>query len=216
VVHVSHLELEEVFTQSYRYESREILSAVASFFNTICSRYPNGEPPVTLTFENLWSCGLTFRSEEEVQYFTDLLTFDNWMFVLDTGHLMNGLKATNESEGIQKILRTLGLLSDETMEKIRAVHFHCSTSGEYQKTHLPRNPPASFSTMSYREKVNILSMYRRDIDEHRPFSDSACREIIGMIHPDYLVHELVARTRDELHQAIQQQKALMGSLDYGQ
>lgn len=216
VVHVSHIELDDVFTQSCRYGSSEILSAVASFFNTLCSGYPNGEPPVTLAFENLWTCGLTFRSSEEVEYFTELLKFDNWMFVLDTGHLMNGLNVKNESEGIQKILRTLGLLSCETMKKIRAVHFHCSTSGEYQKTHLPRNPPASFSTMSYREKVKILSMYRRNIDEHLPFSDSACREIIGMIHPDFLVHELVARTRFELHQAIQQQKSLMGSLYYGQ
>jgi len=216
VVHVSHLELEEVFTQSCRYESREILSAVASFFNTICSRYPNGEPPVTLAFENVRSCGLTFRSRDEVEYFTGLLTFDNWMFVLDTGHLMNGLNVTNESEGIQKVLRTLGLLSDETLKKVRAVHFHCSTSGEYQKTHLPRNPPASFSTMSFREKVNILSPYRRNIDQHRPFSDSASRVIIEMIQPDYLVHELVSRTKDELHQVIQQQKALIVSLDYGQ
>ena len=157
VVHVSHLELEEVFTQSCRYGSREILSAVASFFNTICSRYPSGEPPVTLAFENVRSWGLTFRSRDEVEYFTGLLTFDNWMVVLDTGHLMNGLKVKIESEGIQDVLRTLSLLPGETMKKVRAVHFHCSTSGEYQKSHLPRNPPVSFSTLSFRENVKILS-----------------------------------------------------------
>ena len=35
-----------------------------------------------------------------------------------------------------------------------------------------------------------------------------------MIQPDYIVHELVARTGDELHLVIQQQKALVVSLDY--
>ncbi len=70
--------------------------------------------------------------------------------------------------------------------------------------------------MSFREKVNILSPYRRNSDQHQPFSDSASREIIEMIQPDYLVHELVSRTKDEFHQVIQQQKALIVSLDYGQ
>ena len=190
VVHVGHLEFEEIFTRSYRFGSREILSAGASFLNAVSSRFPHGEPPVTLAFENLWTTGLTFRSEEEVRYFSDLLTFDNWIFLLDTGHLMNGLDVRDEPEGIRKVMSTLELLSDETIGRIRAVHFQCSTSGTYQETHLGHTPPPSFVKMVYREKLDELRELIPRIDEHRPFSDPACRRIIDLVQPDFLVHEL--------------------------
>lgn len=209
VFHVSHVELEEVYTQTFRYNSKEILSAASSFVNSACAHYPHGEPPVTLAFENLWWPGLTFQSEEEIQYFTDLLEFDNWMFVLDTGHLMNGLNVRNEQEGIQKVVSALKLLSDETIERIRAVHMQCSTSGIYQQTHLKCNPPPAFSSMSYGEKMTELMQHIPHIDEHRPYSDRLCTEIIDMVQPEYLVHEFVTRSREELREKIRKQKILI-------
>jgi hypothetical protein len=207
VLHVSHVELEEVYTQTFRYSSKEVLSAAASFVNAACSYYPHGEPPVTLAFENLWWPGLTFRSEEEVQFFTDLLNFDNWMFLLDTGHLMNGLNVRNEQEGIRKVISALELLSDETIERIRAVHMQCSTSGIYQQSHLWCSPPPSFSSMSYGEKMVNLMQHIPRIDEHLPFSENSCTEIIDLIQPEYLVHEFITRSREELQEHIRKQKA---------
>lgn len=206
VLHVSHVELEEVYTQTFRYNSKEVLSAAASFVNTACSHYRNGEPPITLAFENLWWPGLTFRSEEEIQYFTGLLNFDNWMFVLDTGHLMNGLNVRSEQEGIRKVISALTLLSDETMEKIRAVHMQCSTSEAYQQTHLRCSPPPSFSSLSYGEKMVELMQHIPHIDEHRPYSQNPCTEILDLVQPKYLVHEFITRSRGELQEYIRKQK----------
>jgi len=207
VLHVSHVELEEVYTRNFRYQSKEVLSAAASFVNAACAHYRNGEPPITLAFENLWWPGLTFRSEEEIQYFTGLLNFDNWMFVLDTGHLMNGLNVRNEQEGIQHVISALELLSDETIERIRAVHMQCSTSGLYQQVHLNCSPPPSFPTMSYGEKMVELMQHIPRIDEHLPYSDSSCREILDLVKPEYLVHEFITRSREELQKYIRKQKA---------
>lgn len=207
VLHVSHVELEEVFTQTFRYSSKEILSAAALFVNAACSHYRNGEPPVTLAFENLWWPGLTFRSEEEIQYFTGLLNFDNWIFVLDTGHLMNGLHVRSEQEGIRKVISALELLSDETIEKIRSVHMQCSTSGAYQQTHLKCSPPPSFSTISYGEKMIELWRHIPHIDEHLPYSDCSCSGILDLVQPEYLVHEFITRSREELQEHIRKQIA---------
>jgi len=209
VLHISHVELEDVYTHSFHYNSKEILSTAASFVNTVCSEYPNGEPPVTLAFENLWWPGLTFRSEEDIRYFTDLLNFENWMFLLDTGHLMNGLNVINEHEGIQKVISALESLSDETIERIGAIHMHCSTSGAYQQTHLNCSPPPSFSAMSYGEKMIDLMQHIPNIDEHRPYSDSSCTEIIDFVQPGFLVHEFITRSREELKQNLRKQKALI-------
>ena len=208
VLHVSHVELEEVYTHSFRYNSKEILSTAASFVNTVCSNYPNGEPPVTLAFENLWWPGLTFLSEEEIQYFTDLLDFENWMFILDTGHLMNGLDVRNEQDGIKKVVSTIEMLSDKTIEKIRAVHMQCSTSGAYQQTYLKCSPPPSFSLMSYSDKMIDLMQHIPLIDEHRPYSDRSCKKIIDLVQPEFLVHEFITHSKEELRKNIRKQKTL--------
>jgi len=208
VVHASHYEPGETGSEPGRYRSREILAATASFANALASRYPGREPPVTLAFENLWFPGLTFLDPGEVEYFTGLLTFDNWIFVLDTGHLMNALQAVSERGGIRDVIQVIGRLPVESRHRIRALHLHCSTSGEY------RQAQSSFGIlpgMTYRKKARALADYHRQIDEHRPFSDPACRKIVALLRPEYLVHEFVINTPEGMQAAIRQQKALLGN-----
>lgn len=209
VFHISHVELAEVYTRSHRYRSRDVLETAASFLNTVCSGYPHGEPPVTLAFENLWWPGLTFLSDEDTRYFADLLNFKNWIFLLDTGHLMNRMAVRNEQEGIRAILKTLDLLSDTTLEKIRAVHLQCSTPGAYLDHTLPFSPPIGFDAMTYPEKFSCLMDHIPHIDEHRPFSDPDCGKILDYITPDRVVHEFVTRSREELESSIRQQRGLL-------
>ncbi len=47
------------------------------------------------------------------------------------------------------------------------------------------------------------------IDEHRPYSDGSCREIIDLVQPEYLVHEFVTRSREELQNNIRRQKGVI-------
>jgi hypothetical protein len=207
VVHASHYEPEETGTQPGRYRPREILAATASFANTLASRYPGGEPPVTLAFENLWFPGLTFLAPGDAEYFTGLLTFDNWIFLLDTGHMMSALQSRSEHEGIRDVIRVIERLPVATRQRIRAVHLHCSTPGEHQEA---ESPPLALDGMPYRKRARALADYHRKIDEHRPFSDPTCRKIVAMLRPDFLVHEFVANSPDTMQAAIRQQKALLG------
>jgi hypothetical protein len=206
VLHVSHVELEEVFTRQFRRKTHDVLFAAASFVNAVAASYPGGEPPVPIAFENLWWPGLTFKSDDELQYFMDLLQFDNWIFLLDTGHLMNCLEVQTEAEGIQKVVSTLNNLSLQTRDRIRSIHLQCSTSGPYQKEYFYCQPPAGFENLPYREKMGTLIRHIPHIDEHRPFSQKECREIISLIEPDYLVHEFITGSRNELKEKIRKQK----------
>lgn len=212
VVHASHYEPGETGVQPGRYRPREILAAAASFANALASRYPGREPPVTLAFENHWLPGLTFLAPGDTEYFTGLLTFDNWIFVLDTGHLMNTLQARSERKGILDVIRVIDRLPVATRQRIRAVHFHCSTSGGSQQA---GRPPTALPGMTYREKTRALADYHRQIDEHRPFSNPACRKIVALLRPGYLVHEFVADSPEGMQAAIRQQKALLGDVGKG-
>ncbi|HEX3001207.1 MAG TPA: hypothetical protein VHN82_02390, partial [Methanoregula sp.] len=125
----------------------------------------------------------------------------------DTGHLMNALQAKNERKGIRDVIRTIGRLPGEARQRIRAVHLHCSTPGTYleERAHLPEGPG-----MTWKERARVQATHRRRIDEHRPFSDPACREIVAMIRPDFLVHEFVANTPGTMQAALRQQRVLIG------
>lgn len=208
VIHASHHEPGETGLQPGRYSSREILAATASFANALAARSPGGEPPVTLAFENLWTPGLTFLAPGDTEYFASLLTFDNWIFVLDTGHLMNALQAGSEHGGIRALLQVIGRLPGATRQRIRAVHLHCSTSGRYQQS---QPHPVLVPAMTYRERARALADHRRQIDEHRPFSDPACRKIIDLLRPEFLVHEFVINTPEGMQAALRQQRALIGN-----
>lgn len=209
VLHISHVELDEVFTRTFRKKTHDVLFAAASFVNAVAASYPGGEPPVPIAFENLWWPGLTYQSDAELQYFMDLLQFDNWIFLLDTGHLMNHLEVKTEAEGIRKVVSTLKKLSPQTRERIRSIHLQCSTSGHYQKEYFYCPPPSGFENLPYREKMAALIHYIPHIDEHRPFSLKECREIISLIEPDYLVHEFITESVDELRDKIRKQKTLI-------
>ena len=65
--------------------------------------------------------------------------------------------------------------------------------------------------MTYRTNARALADSHRHIDEHLPFSDPACRKIVAMLRPEFLVHEFVADTPEGMQDAIRQQKALLGN-----
>ncbi|NLW77610.1 MAG: hypothetical protein GXY18_14505, partial [Methanomicrobiales archaeon] len=206
VFHITHIELDEFFTRNHRYSHHEVLSSAASFLNTVCINYPGGEPPVTIGFENLWWPGLTFLSQDEVDFFTEQLEFDNWIFVLDTGHMMNAGDIRTEQGGIVYVISALDGLSESTIKRMKAIHFQCSTSGVYQREHFFRKPPSGFSSLSYGDQISLLMPMVAKLDEHRPFSDPWCKKIIEVIKPDYLVHEFTSKSKEEFVGKIKTQK----------
>src|SRR5690606_12046027 len=133
--------------------------------------------------------GLTFLSQAEVDFFTEKLEFDNWIFVLDTGHMMNAGDIRTEQNGIKYVISALDGLSKRTIQRIGSVHFQCSTSGAFQREHFFREPPSGFSSLSYGDQISLLMPMVANLDEHRPFTSPDCHRIIRKIKPDFLVHE---------------------------
>ncbi|HOJ95625.1 MAG TPA: hypothetical protein PK024_02125 [Methanospirillum sp.] len=206
VFHITHIELEDFFTRKHRYSYKEVLSSAASFLNTICMNYSDGEPPVTIGFENLWWPGLTFLSQSEVDFFTGQLEFNNWIFVLDTGHMMNAGDIRTEKDGIVYVMSALERLSEKTIQRIRSIHFQCSTSGTYQKEFFFREPPSGFSSLSYGDQMSLLMPMIANLDQHQPFTIPDCCQIIRKIKPDFLVHEFTSRSKEEFGVKIRTQK----------
>ncbi|WP_340819747.1 sugar phosphate isomerase [Methanolobus sp. WCC4] len=207
VFHVSYAEMEQVFTRCFDCTDHDVLQTTADFLNEAVSRYPGGEPPVRLFFENLWWPGLTFLEPMNVEHFADMLDFDNWAFILDTGHLMNAtMRCENEDCAIDVVLDVLSAHSDEFIEKIEGMHFHCSLSGEYMRSSLEMGVPEGFDEMSFHERLISTIGVLEQMDHHMPFTSNRCREIINLVSPAFLTHEFISTDLSSLDEKIATQK----------
>lgn len=212
VVHAAHVELDHVFTRNYTYDSIDVLDAFASLLNDSAQQFVSGEPSCTLAIENLWWPGLDFTNPSLVDDFAGKLNFYKWNFLLDTGHLMN----TNpyircEDEAIDYVLDKISRLSKDAQEKIKYCHLNKSISGEYQLKQIRRGKPYNWSSLSSTQKYNTAFDYVMKIDQHKAFSSNRINEILDLVKPEVLVHELFCENKDLHALAIEQQMALINN-----
>lgn len=203
VFHVSYAELEQVYTRSFDCTDYDVLETTAEFLNEAVSVYPDGEPPVRLFFENLWWPGLTFLDPMNVEYFASLLDFDNWAFVLDTGHLMNAtMKCDDENCSINVVLDVLSNHSPEFIKRIEGMHFHCSMSGEFMRSSMGMQIPEGFEALPFHERLMSVMEILGQMDQHMPFSSENCSKIVDMVSPDFLTHEFVSADQRSLDEKL--------------
>lgn len=202
VFHVAYSELSYIFARKFECTDIDVFRTTADFLNECIADFHNGEPPVRLFFENLWWPGLTLLDPVSVLEFTEMLEFDNWAFVLDTGHLIAAVgNCFQEDQGIDAVLNTLSIHSDEVLDRIEGMHFHCGVSGgyahnKYEGFYDPDDENMFFEAMKY---VNT-------IDPHQPFTSERCREIVDFVSPDFLTHEFLSRDLAELDHKIRTQR----------
>ncbi|SES70309.1 Xylose isomerase-like TIM barrel [Methanococcoides vulcani] len=214
VFHVSYVETDQVFTRNHGCTDEDVLCATADLLNEAVSHFPDGEPPVRLFFENLWWPGLTLLDPELTLRFSDMLDFNNWAFLLDTGHFMNATMCCNEENcAVGTVLDRLDKLPREIIEKIEGMHFHYSLSGDYQKESiLPQHPP-HLQEKNFSESYMDIMEHVGKIDQHMPFSITKCKDIVDIVSPNYLTHEFVTKGLDELDRKLRLQ---CGSLNGNQ
>ena len=198
VLHVSHVEVAHAFTRQYTYSNVDIIDAMADLLNATAATFDQGEPPVRLYLENLWWPGLTFTDGEAARRLAARLNFENWAFVLDTGHLMNNNpNLTSESQAIDYVLATVNRLPSTVRNRIEGLHLHFSLSGIYQKEKLQTGLPAGFEQLSVHEQRNLARLNAYQIDQHRPFTDPRCVDIVEALPLRYLTHEFLSATQTE-------------------
>ncbi|WP_292470198.1 TIM barrel protein [Methanolobus sp.] len=212
VFHVSYAELEQVFTRCFDCTDNDVLATTAEFLNEAVSVYPNGEPPVRIFFENLWWPGLTFLEPTNVEYFASLIDFNNWAFVLDTGHLMNAtMKCDDENCAIDVVLDLLSTHSDDFIKRIEGMHFHCSLSGDYMRSSLEMEAPSGFDAKPFHDRLSSVMTILEQMDQHMPFTSGRCSEIVEFVSPDFLTHEFISTDLRSFDEKISiQKRALHG------
>ncbi len=208
VYHASYIALHDVYSHVRSHTDAEVLDATADFLNECVSRFPGGEPPFDICIENLWHPGLTYLNSGDVSRFIDRLAFKKWSLLLDTGHLMNAIGTCTSEEGaIDAVLACIDTLDQEIIDRIQSVHLHQSTSGSAAEN---LKEPENYQTMSFEEKVSCLYPQLSDIDQHRPFTLPACREILDVLSPEFVVHEFCTTPSSAIEEYILTQMRALG------
>jgi len=179
VWHVAEVGPREIFTFAFKYTDEEVVIRAAEVFNAVAKEIP---PGVTVLFENLWWPGLRLTDAALVKEFFSLIKRDNVGIMLDTGHLMNtNEKLRTEEEGVDYICHKVKELG-EGAKLIKGIHLNCSLSGKYVQG-ITHAAPQEIN------ERNVM-LHVSNIDQHRPFTTPRVWEIIDLIKPRYLVHEL--------------------------
>ena len=196
VFHVSHNECDELYTWQFRTDNKTVIDAAVEVVNCLVADIPS---EMNILFENLWWPGLTLLEPRLAERLLSRVKHPRVGIMLDTGHLMNtSQELETEQQGIDYVLHTLNKLG-YIKAAIKGIHLHQSLSGAYVKQSRTRIPPVIEPAAAMAHVMKI--------DQHRPFSDSAAKAILESVQPEFLVHEFIVSSREELlaHTAQQRQ-----------
>ena len=200
VLHACNANLPEVRKRSSSIDDDRVILAFCEMVNEVASRFPGGEPPFKIVFENLWWPGLRLNGNRGFDLLSRRMEFDNWGICLDTGHLMNCIPGIlTEQDGIDAVTRIVSGYGDELISRISTVHFHFSASGEYRATFPEEDFGGSVEDFYWGAYKHVSA-----IDQHRDFSDPACVSIIDIVQPEFVVHELPGKINGPLNDFRQQ------------
>lgn len=205
VIHACNISIPDIHKRKYSDDPKAVLRKFCEMMNEAVSGFPGGEPPFKLVFENLWWPGLRLHDNSDYQLLEDHIEFENWGICLDTGHLMNTLPDVNtQQEAIDAVLKIISGYSQDLLDTISAMHFHYSASAEYRSSFEERE----YEGGSASEFLKGVYHHITTLDQHLPFSDPRCKDIVDIIKPDLLIHELPGHGHDPMID-FRQQRALL-------
>lgn len=206
VLHAGNTDMRQVLARKHRDDGGTVLRDFCEMINRVVALYPGGEPPFRLAFENLWWEGLKLLHPSEWKLLEDKLEFENWGFTLDTGHMMNTLDcAYDEDSAIDGVIDIVTGYPDDMRDRIGTMHLQLSTTAEYRHSFKVEkyDPDCDFKELSERAYGHAGK-----IDQHRPYSSERVREIVDIVRPDYLTHELYGSLSGDRYGDIVQQRQL--------
>lgn len=214
VFHVSDVTIRGVFTHRHTHTDREAVEGAVEIINQILEA---GDYEFDFLMENLWWPGLTMTEPAVTKDLLDGVRYEKKGIMLDLGHLMcSNMELTSEDEAIEYVHRMLDghekMRSGGKMltEYIKGVHMHQSVTGTFAKKALAEvREQGVHLGEGYYERFAQVYQLLGQIDTHRPFSSPKAKELIRRIGPRYLVHELMAKDREERERVLAQQSALL-------
>lgn len=207
VLHAGNTDMRTVMETTHEGRDSYVIGIMAELLNRVAATFPGGEPPFRIALENLWWDGLKLKNPSEWRVLEDKLEFDNWGFVLDTGHLMNtSWDSVDEESAIDVVLDTVGRYPSDMLDRIGTVHLVLSTTANERRgfSHEPRRDDESFQDFMNRAGERATAT-----DEHRPYSSRRAGEILDAVRPDFVTHELYGRSTGDRFGELKQQRALL-------
>lgn len=203
VFHINDVSNEEILNYEWEHTNKQVITAAAEIINEL-TRGRNYH--FRLLLENLFTPGMMLLNPSETELMLSLVDYENKGIVMDTGHLMCAPQnITNEEQGIDFVLNTVKK-HGELAHYIKALHMHKSTTGDYvaelkKQTIIPEKDFYDRWAQAYNVILNI--------DRHQPFTNPRAQEIIDLVQPEFVCHELSAKTRAEkLEKVLIQMKTL--------
>lgn len=185
VFHACNADTTEIFHRRYSRDDSHVVDALCELLNTVVGGMPGGEPPFRILLENLWWPGMRLTDESMFRRAESRLEFDGWGVCLDTGHLMSCLPVSTEAEAVDAVLDIVHGYSRDLIDRVRGVHLHWSATYPYRSTFPEREFDAPFP-----EFIADANRHVTSIDTHSPFTDPRCADIVDVLSPDYVIHEL--------------------------
>lgn len=204
VMHVTNIPLDEVCRRTYTQDPNRVIDSFCEVMNTVVGGMRGGEPPFRIAFENLWWPGLRLLDPSDYRRLERGIEFDNWGICLDTGHMMNCLPGIDtEAKGIDALLDIFDSYPGDLIDRIGAVHFHWSASWGYRSTFEERSLEGDPSEFYFSAYPHVSKM-----DQHMPFSDPGCNELLDVLRPELVIHEMPGSKTGVLEDFVQQRSLI--------
>ena len=195
VFHINDVSNEEILNYEWEHTNKEVITAAAEIINEL-TRGKNYH--FRLLLENLFTPGMTLLNPKE-----------NKGIVMDTGHLMCAPQnITDEKQGIDFVLQTVKN-HGELAHYIKALHLHQSTTGDFvanlkKQTIIPEKDFYDRWAQAY----NVILQ----IDRHLPFTSPRAQEILELVAPEFVCHEISAKSRTEKLEKVLVQMKVLGRI----
>lgn len=203
VFHINDVSNEEILNYEWEHTNKQVITAAAEIINALTK---GKNYHFKLLLENLFTPGMTLLDPKETELMLSLVEYENKGIVMDTGHLMCAPQnITEEEQGIDFVLQTVKN-HGELAHYIKALHLHKSTTGDFvanlkKKTIIPEKDFYDRWTQSY----NVILK----IDRHQPLTSPRAAEILELVQPEFVCHEISAKNRTEkLEKVLIQMKAI--------
>lgn len=204
VFHVSDVSIEEGYTYEWLHSDEEVVDAAAEIINLLLD---GKDYEFDFLVENLHWAGFTMSNPDITKRLLDKINYANKGIMLDTGHLMcTNLELKTEEEAIEYVLDCVKA-HEELISYIKGMHFHQSVTGEFVKANtgtLPELPE------DYFERFGFAYGHILQIDTHKPYTNNRAKEIVELVKPKYLVHELASSSKAEKHKVTMTQMQALG------
>lgn len=201
VFHMGDVSIEEGYSYKFEHSDRLVIDSAIEIINRLLHKFDHS---MDFLIENLWWAGFRFTEQKTTAYILDNIEYKNKGIMLDTGHLLNtNIFIQNEDDAIDYIREALISHSD-MLHFVKGIHLNKSLSGKYVQEILRQNlQPVG---KDYFERFANSYSHILNIDRHEPFESVRISEIVNLISPKYLVHELSGKTLLEKINAIKTQR----------